>query len=93
MRVEYTGRFLRSYKKLIVKDSKVRTKVILLTERLKENPYHPSLRTHKVNTSELGEVFSSRVTGDLRVLWIRKDKDTILFLLIGGHEGKGSVYN
>ncbi len=61
---------------------------------LSRNPYDHILRTHKVISKKFGEVRSSRITDDLRILWkFEKGVLTIIVLLdIGGHSGKTSVY-
>lgn len=63
-------------------------------KKLAENPNNPSLKSHKVDTPKFGKAYSSRVTGDLRIIWeYSKGGFQILDLLdIGGHSGKGGVY-
>jgi mRNA-degrading endonuclease YafQ of YafQ-DinJ toxin-antitoxin module len=59
-----------------------------------ENPFIPELHTHKVISKEFGSAFSSRVNGDIRIIW-NYDKFgvmTILLLDLGGHSGFGRVY-
>lgn len=36
---------------------------------LAKDPFSPVLRTHKVNTRKLGKHYSSRIDGDLRIIW------------------------
>ena len=91
-RITYTRRFLKSYKKK-TKNNKELQKVYegFLTKLIK-NAYERSLQTHKVHT-RFGLVYSSSVTGDIRVLWIWcNGSDEIVLLETGGHEGRGSVY-
>jgi mRNA interferase YafQ len=57
---------------------------------LGQDPWEPSLKSHKVNTELFGKVFSSSVTSDLRIIW-NYNKNTklieVLELLdIGGHD-------
>ncbi len=56
------------------------------------DPYYPSLKTHKVDITNFGVVYSSRVTGDIRIVWKYLNRDTIVILTTGGHDGKSSVY-
>ena len=60
---------------------------------LAQNPAAPSLRTHKVNLAGV-KVYSSSVSGDLRVIWRYADGvlDVIDLLDVGGHEGSRGVY-
>ena len=60
---------------------------------LAQNPAVPSLRTHKVNLAGV-KVYSSSVTGDVRIIWRYADGvlDIIDLLDVGGHEGGNSVY-
>ena len=57
-------------------------KAILL---LKQNPFYPSLKTHKVTSKNYGEKWSSWATGDIRIIWNfdTKQQLTILLLTIG----------
>jgi len=51
-----------------------------------------SLKTHKVFISDYGKVYSSNVTGDIRVIWSLEETYVLLLLDIGGHEGSTRVY-
>lgn len=61
---------------------------------METDPKAPSLKSHMVNSSRHGKRWSSRVTGDLRIIWdFNKDKINILDILdLGGHSGKNKVY-
>jgi hypothetical protein len=66
---------------------------VLIEARLKQleqNPHNLSLRTHKVAYSKSlqSDVYSIRVTGDLRILWCySKDNPSMVILYdIGGHD-------
>ncbi len=67
-------------------------KLDLIVAILQNNPYSISLKTHKVKTSTLGEVRSSRVTSDLRILWRFQELNTIQILDIGKHSGNSKIY-
>ena len=86
-------RFRKKYQKLVTKNRILKDKIVDTIETLKKDPFYKSLKTHKVITREYGEVFSSFVTGDLRIIWAKIKNELILLLLdIGGHSGKKSVY-
>ena len=85
--LRFSDQFLKHYNSLIKKDSQLKQRVKKTIELLETNPYYPSLHTHKVFIDELGEVLSSRVSGDIRIIWtFDKNNRLILILLeIGGH--------
>ncbi len=89
-----TKEFERSYRKYVKGNTNLKKiidqKIIILTE----NPFSSNLKTHKVNTRNYGIRYSSRVTGDLRIIWDFFDnRTTIIALTIGGHSGNKKVYN
>lgn len=60
---------------------------------LKGNPFQPGLKTHKVNSKNYGVRYSSRLSGDLRIIWdFDRNNRQIILLAIGSHSGKKSVY-
>lgn len=74
---------------------------VLLEKRIKKalklfekDPYYPSLKTHKVNSRLFGKKNSIWVTGDIRIIWSYKEGtiEIVDILDIGGHTGKGKVY-
>lgn len=68
-----------------------------LEAKLKEfaiNPVLPMFRTHKVNTRGFGKKFSSRLDGDLRLIWDYDSENNLVIYIfdIGGHSGGSKVY-
>lgn len=91
--IETTDYFKKKYKKLVSKNDELRDRIIKAIETLKNNPKHKSLRSHKVTITEFGKVYSSSVTGDIRIIWTESNKKLVLLLLdIGGHSGGIGVY-
>ena len=86
------SRFERDFKSVSKKDREVAGVIVDKIELLKENPFNPSLETHSVKISFLGKVYSSRVTGDLRVIWFFESKGVIVLYRVGGHSGGSKVY-
>lgn len=85
-KVELSKPFVKDAKKL--KKNKVAYSLVKkLIRQLSIDPFSSSLRTHKVRIPSLGEVWSSRLTGDLRVLWefSSDNKLTIITLRLQGH--------
>lgn len=89
-----TPYFKKKYQKLIKNNSDLKSKIILTFEYLKVNPFLPNLKTHKVNSKVKKGVFSSRISGDIRIIWeFSETKIEVLDLLdIGGHSGSKGVY-
>ncbi len=86
-------RFTRKFKKLVPPNTALAARFERSLTLLSQNPATPSLRTHKVNLSGV-KVYSSSVTGDLRIIWRYAEGvvDIIDLLDVGGHEGGNSVY-
>lgn len=91
----YTKHFSLSVKKLIKKDRKLGDKIIQTLKILQNNPFDSKLLSHKVNARIYKTNWSSRVTGDIRIIWNfgPDDKLIILLLNIGSHSGSKKVYN
>jgi mRNA-degrading endonuclease YafQ of YafQ-DinJ toxin-antitoxin module len=89
-KIKLSPYFERDYKK--IRDNIVKKRLYKVFEYLEENPFDEILRTHKVNTPSLGKVWSSSVTGDLRILWKFSDENVMIIvaLKLQGHD---TVYN
>ena len=91
--LQTTSNFRKRYKKLAEKNKKLQNSVQKTLDLLRLNPKYKSLKTHKVFLSQYGEVYSSFVTSDIRIIWIQiENKLVVLLLDIGGHSGGKSVY-
>ncbi len=86
MIINYSSKFTNQYKELIKTNKKLTLKVDKKIGFFINNPYHPSLRTHKVSTTKAGVAFSFWVAGDLRIIFTWVGKNEVLFLLIGNHK-------
>ena len=82
------SRDIRRYKK---KSPKVYIRILKVLDIMLEKPFSNGLKTHQVTTSKYGGAYSTRVTGDIRILWELQKKD-IDIIAIGGHSGKYTVY-
>ena len=92
-KIETTSIFDKGYSKLTKNNKLLEKKILKIIEKLKENPNYPSLKTHAVNLPSWDKVYSSWVTGDIRIIWRELDCQLILLLLdIGGHSGGSKVY-
>ena len=92
--LELTPEFIKDYQKLVKKNKLLIKSFEKALELLVKNPKHNSLRSHKVDTLDNEDVWSSSVTGDIRVIWIYdKDQKMVIVLLeTGTHSGTNKVY-
>jgi Txe/YoeB family toxin of Txe-Axe toxin-antitoxin module len=91
--LEVTKKAAKKYKKLTTKNKHLQEKVQKILKILVDDPFHLKLKTHKVQITNYGIVYSSRITQDIRIIWdIENDKVTIVLLDIGGHSGSKGVY-
>lgn len=91
--LNFLNPFEKKYKKLTKKDLDLRKKVDKTLAKMIEDPYNPALKTRKVNTLNNGEQRSSRVTGDVRIIWnFDKNQQLVILVLdLGTHSGKYKV--
>jgi len=89
-----TKDFDESYIKVTKSNVETQKKVQKALLLLKQNPFYPSLKTHKVQSKNYEERWSSWVTGDIRIIWDfdSNEQMTILLLTIGSHSGTHKVY-
>ena len=90
--IQATSRFQREFKKSVKGNIGLREKILSVIDKLSVNPFHRSLGTHYVDIPSFGRVFSSRVTGDIRIIWSFKDDTIVILHRIGGHSGSSNVY-
>ena len=85
--LEPTKYFKKKYQKLTKKQDNLKLKIKSVFKKLSLNPSQDSLKSHKVNTPKFGSCFSSRITGDLRIIWRynQGEIEVIDLLDIGGH--------
>jgi len=79
--LEPTKSFTKNLKKLSQNEQKTVARKLAI---LIQNPFHPSLRTKKVQS--FGDVFECSVNMDIRILWTYKNGKIILLLDIGHHD-------
>lgn len=92
-KIRFTKSFIKKLEKLIKRNPTLGNIIDKVFKQISLDPFLPSLKTHKVDAKDYGLVYSSRITGDLRLIWSFIDKNTLLIALdIGGHSGKNKVY-
>jgi mRNA interferase YafQ len=82
------GYFAKKYKKLTTKNPLLKSKIKQTLDTLFEDPRSPTLKSHKVITPKFGMVYSSSVTGDIRIIWrygVEQIIEVIELIDIGGH--------
>ncbi|MDX9739273.1 MAG: hypothetical protein RBT33_02835 [Candidatus Dojkabacteria bacterium] len=91
--IYFTVGFKRRLKKISKKDLILKNLVKETIKSISEDPFQETLRTHQVNISKYGKVYSSSVNKDIRIIWNFQESDmTIHLLIIGGHSGSNKVY-
>jgi mRNA-degrading endonuclease YafQ of YafQ-DinJ toxin-antitoxin module len=86
-----TNHFKKKYQKITKNNLELKLKIQNVLEILEKDPQSSQIGSHKVNTSNFGQVWSSRVTPDIRIIWQynQNNQVNIYILTIGGHD---SVY-
>lgn len=86
-------RFFRDVEKFKKRDAKLYLKISKVLKQMEMDPFVNKLRSHKVNTSIFKIAYSTRVNGDIRILWKFDDREGVILLLaLGGHSGGNKVY-
>lgn len=95
-RVKYslhtTSEYGRDLRRILRHNARLAEKIVGCIEKMKLDPFSVTLKTHLVLLPSLGRVYSSRVTGDIRIIWTLKDENVILLFRVGGHSGSSKVY-
>ncbi len=90
----FTKNFDQAYHFVTKENKELAKKVRKALHLLEQNPFYPSLKTHKANTKNYGEKWSSWATGDIRIIWDYDTQDRLVILLLdlGKHSGSRKVY-
>lgn len=93
-KIEFTKFAAKKYAKLCKKSKILEKQISKAFENLSVNPFFPSLNTHIINIASYdGKVYSSFISGDIRIIWEFSNGSLhILVLNIGGHSGTNNVY-
>lgn len=86
--------FSKKFKKLIKNNKQLEKQILKTLNLLRQSPFYPSLKTHKVIDVDGDHAFSSWVNTDLRVLWdfVENEPRLIDLIDLGGHSGSNKVY-
>ena len=77
--------FKRIYRKKVKNDDELKNRFWSAVEIFVKDPFHPSLRTHKL-TGKLEGLWAFSVSYDCRVIFKFLSKTEILLIDIGGHD-------
>ena len=82
----YTDSYIKRAKKFITKHPKIISQYEKTLKLLEANPYHPSLRLHKLK-GKLSELYSASINISYRIslIFIVKD-DKIILIDLGKHK-------
>lgn len=89
-----TNNYDETYANVTKRDKILQKRVQKALKLLRQDPFHPSLKSHKVATRNFGERWSSWITGDLRIIWDFDEEQrlTILLLALTEHSGTHREY-
>ncbi len=83
-----SGSFIKKAKKLIKRNPKITQDLQATLKTLSEDPFHPSLKTHKLK-GELFEFWACSINYDLRIIFKfiqHEDMQSVLLSSIGTHD-------
>jgi mRNA-degrading endonuclease YafQ of YafQ-DinJ toxin-antitoxin module len=86
----------KKLQKLLKNNKILQVRFDIVINKISQDPFEVSLRTHKVNSKLFGEKYSSSLTLDLRIIWdfdkTTNELEIIDIFDVGGHSGNNSVY-
>jgi len=85
MEVSFSASFKRAFKKSVRNNKALENKFWKKTEVFIKNPYHSSLKTHKL-TGNLNQLWSFSVEYDCRIIFYFESSDKAVFIDIGTHD-------
>jgi mRNA interferase YafQ len=77
--------FKRAYKKVTKSKPYLKDRIINSLMLFAENPFHPSLNTHKLS-GKLKDLWAFSVDGDCRIVFSFDDDNNVLLTDIGKHD-------
>jgi addiction module RelE/StbE family toxin len=88
--IGWTPKSLRAFKRLVKRNPDLRSAIEQTLNQLSEDPFHPSLQTHKL-TGDLAGIWSASIDYRLRILFefvndVETQEQSILLLNLGSHD-------
>ena len=84
MIIKFDSRYIKSYRKRIRNNIKIRVKVANRIKLFVENPRNPIIKDHQL-TGDKKEFRAFWITGDIRIVYFPISKNEVLFIDIGTH--------
>lgn len=81
MKIEYSSKFRKAYKKLPEEIKDIAEKK---EEVFRKNPFHPQLKTHKLK-GQLSDFYSFSISYQFRIVFHFGSEDVVVFDLVGTH--------
>jgi len=87
--------FAKTYKKLTRGNLVLQKQFNKTLKQLRTDPFYSSLKTHKVDSKKYSNVYSSWVSGDVRIIWAFDEKQELVILVLetSTHSGGNMVYS
>ncbi|HAC65029.1 MAG TPA: type II toxin-antitoxin system mRNA interferase toxin, RelE/StbE family [Cyanothece sp. UBA12306] len=85
MKVSFSSSFRRAFKKRIKGSTEIESRFWAKLEVFTNNPFDPSLRTHKLS-GKLKDLWSFSIEYDQRVIFYFTDEGNVVFVDIGNHD-------
>ncbi|CAD5909759.1 type II toxin-antitoxin system YafQ family toxin [Planktothrix agardhii 1806] len=83
--ISFDDSFKRAFKKRFQGNHELERKFRIKLEKFKENPFDPSLKTHKLS-GKLKELWSFSIEYNQRVIFYFTDEEKAVFVDIGNHD-------
>jgi addiction module RelE/StbE family toxin len=88
--IGWTPKSLRAFKRLVKRNPELRSAIEQTLNQLSEDPFQPSLQTHKL-TGDLAGIWSASIDYKLRILFefvndVETQEQSILLLNLGSHD-------
>lgn len=83
-RIEASKPFLRTLNRLFKKNPELRIAFKIVLENLIEDPFTPSLKTHKLK-GRLKDFFACTISYELRLIF-KIEKDAVVLVDVGSHD-------
>jgi mRNA-degrading endonuclease YafQ of YafQ-DinJ toxin-antitoxin module len=83
--VSFSSTFQRTFRKRIAGDRALQTRFWQKVEQFQQDPFQPSLRTHKLS-GKMKDMWSFSVEYDERVIFYFTDDGKAVFVDIGTHD-------
>lgn len=84
MKAKFSESIQRELVQIYKKDKKLSNRIEKQIKLFKENPNHPSLRTHKLS-GKVENLWSISITMSVRMIYLQITDEQVLFVKIGTH--------